>query len=208
MAKNVCGPTDRWPQLEDKDCNEQAKRARSLGWKAIPKRSHGGFVICCPGGKCEVRFDSSPKNPTAKAKEARDIILSCPHNGEHNDALAAATEAMEKAERLISAVEKRLESKTLWHRAMTSELIGLLERAAELEDEALGIISTFEDLGEDEEDNESGWMDRSRRYLSNARDKLQPMRKQKPVRRDVSAAWKRYKQAKGRLDRVKKLVQE
>lgn len=207
MARKVYEPTDRWPQLEDKDCNEQAKRARSLGWKAIQKRSHGGFIIRCPEEECEVRFDSSPGNPTGKAKEARDVILSCTHNLGHNDALAAATEALEKAEMLISAVEKRLTSNALLHRATASELLELLDRAAQLEDEALEIISKFEGMGEDDANDEYGWMDRTRRYLSHARDKLQPMRKQKPVRRDVEAAWKRYKQIKERLDRAKKQSQ-
>ena len=203
MARKVYGPKDKWPQLNHKDCNEQAKRASSYGWKAVDKRSHGGFVIYCPAGECEVRFDSTPKDPTGKALEARDVISSCPHNEKHNDALAAATEALEKAEQLISAVEKRLDSNALLNQAVVGELMGLLDRAEELENEALEIISNFEDFGEGEAESESGWMERARKYLSEARGKLQPMRTQRPVRPDVKEAWGRYMEIKVRLERTK-----
>lgn len=204
MARRVYGSGDKWPQLQDKDCNEQAKRARSLGWKAVEKRSHGGFVICCPAEACEVRFDSTPKDPTGKALEARDVILSCSHNDKHNGELEAATEALEKAERLISAVEKRLDARTMLDKAVSGALMDLLDRAEELENEALEIISSFEDLDEDEAASESGWIKRTRKYLSAARGKLQPMRRQQPVRRDVEEAWERYKEIKGRLERARK----
>ena len=64
-------------------------------------------MIRCPAGECEVRFDSTPRNPTAKAKEARRIIQLCEHGAEHTDAVAAANEALDHAEMLIGAVEKQ-----------------------------------------------------------------------------------------------------
>lgn len=202
MARKTYGAGDRWPELEDKDCNEQAQRARSLGWTARSKESHGGFVIRCPAGECEVRFDSTPRNPTAKAKEARRIIQLCEHGAKHTDAVAAANEALYHAEMLIGAVEKQAESNALLNAALNDERRALLDRAAKLENEALRILSVIEREGADGGDlgDVSGIADRARGYLNRAREKIAPLRQSKPVRRDVEAAWQRYRSVRARLN--------
>lgn len=198
MARKTYRAGDRWPELEDKDCNEQAQRARSLGWTARSKESHGGFVIRCPAGECEVRFDSTPRNPTAKAKEARRIIQLCEHGAEHTDSVAAAHEALDRAEMLIGAVEKQAASNAL----LNEERRALLDRAAKLENEALRILSVIEREGADGGDlgDVSGIADRARGYLNRAREKIAPLRQSKPVRRDVEAAWQRYRSVRARLN--------
>lgn len=204
MARKNFGPGDKWPQLDDKDCNEQAQRARSLGWNARTKESHGGFVIRCPAGECEVRFDSSPRNPTAKAKQARGIIQFCEHAEEHTDAVAAANEALDRAEMLIGAAEKQSASHSLFNAALIEERKALLDRAVELEQEALQILHSIDRVDADggELGNFSGVVRGAKSYLVRARSKLTPLRRQMPVRSDVEAAWQRYKSVRTRLNRL------
>lgn len=149
-----------------------------------------------------MRFDSTPRNPTAKAKEARRIIQLCEHGAEHTDAVAAANEALDHAEMLIGAIEKQTDSNVLLNAAIIKERRRLLDRAAELEAEALRILSVIEQEGADGGGlgDFSGLADRARGYLNHAREKIAPLRQSRPVRRDVEAAWRRYRSVRARLN--------
>jgi len=71
-----------------------------------------------------------------------------------------------------------------------------------LENEALRMLSVIEREGADGGDlgDVSGIADRARGYLNRAREKIAPLRRSKLVRRDVEAAWQRYRLVRARLN--------
>lgn len=207
MASTVYGPRDQWPRHPQKDLNEQAQKARSLGWSAKPKESHGGFVLICPTGDCRVRIDSTPRNPTRKAKEVDRAIRHCSHSSTHRESLQEALEYLDKAERLIRAAEELLRAKQLFGKAIELELDTFVEGAIECEEKAGELLCAAgaSDAGAADVPQISECAERP---LESARQELRARYVDKPPHPEVDDAWKRYKGLRDRLRGVKKRVRK
>ena len=205
VASTVYGPRDQWPRHPQKDLNEQAQKARSLGWSAKPKESHGGFVLICPTGECRVRIDSTPRNPTRKAKEVDRAIRHCSHSSTHRESLQEALEYLGKAERLIRAAEELLRAKQLFGKAI--ELNTSVDGAIECEDKAGELLRAAgaSDAGAADVPQISECAERP---LESARQELRARYVDKPPHPEVDDAWKRCKGLRDRLRELKKQVQK
>ena len=198
MAKKRYGSEESWPRLANKDLNAQAQRARSLGWTAESKESHGGFVITCPGDQCKVRFDSTPKDPTRKAKQADRAIRLCSHSSGHRETLQKAIEALDRAERLIQAVEELLKANDLERQAVEEQAEVLLDEAVKHEQRARDILLRIYGADQPEMSIKRN-LGRALTALKNARAAVGPKYKEKPPHPEIRAAWERYEALRCRL---------
>ena len=207
MAKKRFGSEESWPRLPNKDLNAQAQRARSLGWTAESKESHGGFVITCPADQCKVRFDSTPKDPTRKAKQADRAIRLCSHSSGHQEALQEAIEALDQAERLIQAVEELLKAKDLERQALEEQAEVLLDEAVKHEQRARDLLCGIDDADQPEL-SLTGILGRALTALKNARAAVSPRYKEKPPHPEIRAAWERYETLSWRLKALEKRARD
>ncbi len=206
MVGKTYGPEDAWPRHPHKDLNVQAQKARSLGWSAKRKNSHGGFVIVCPAKQCRVRFDSTPKNPTREARKADRTIRLCGHSSGHGDGLQGAIEALDKAERLICAADELLTAEEKFCEAALQNAETLIQGAIECEEKARAFLrgAGFEGTTEDRvEANASSIGDYAEKSLKVAREEMVPLYKDKPPHPNVAQAWNRYVELRERLERVR-----
>lgn len=203
MVKKTYEAGDSWPSLAHKDLNAQAQRARSLGWTAETKESHGGFVITCPDGQCKVRFDSTPKNPARKAKEADRTIRRCSHAFEHREALQEAIEILDRSERLIQAAEQLLKAIDLEHQADVEQAETFIEQAIDHEQRARKLLLQVDGVDQSKS-SMVGITENASAALKSARDVISPRYKEKPPHPEIEEVWRRYRELRGRLDEVRK----
>lgn len=204
MTRRTFGPNDPWPALSHKDLNAQAQAARSLGWSAAQKESHGGFRVTCPSGECSFRFDSTPRNPTTAARNAKRRIRRCSHSVKHTQKLQLARDHLDAAERLIRAIESSAESHHQLDDALTAALgiskdsDALLAEAAHLEYKVASILEEL--LADTGLPPSVALADETAEFnLNQARSQVRPLRESNPIPAPVKEAWDRYQALRARL---------
>lgn len=208
MTRRTFGPNDPWPTLSHKDLNAQAQAARSLGWSAAQKESHGGFRVTCPSGECSFRFDSTPRNPTTAARDAKRRIRRCSHSVKHTEKLQLAHDHLDAAERLIRAIESSAESHRQLDNALTEapgiskDSDTLLAEAAVLEHKVARLLEEL--LADTDLPPSVALADETAEFnLNQARSHVRPLRKSIPVPDPVNEAWDRYQILRKRLNHAR-----
>ena len=107
-------PTDPWPEHSKTWFKDVLRKARAHGWSLETHSSHNTFTIYCPrppddGGRCELLIYSTGKGGDDVAQTHLREIERCMHGSGAVDDLTQATELLDRAERLLDAVDCRLE---------------------------------------------------------------------------------------------------
>jgi hypothetical protein len=152
--------TDPWPDHPKPWYREVYKVARGHGWSLQTHTSHtGSATLRCPSGVCEFKVYATGKGAESVAKQHRLMIERCPHGRETVDALARATELLDKAERLLDALDALHESARLDNRmqallfedsqANEEEILELWLASDQLTGEAMALLADQTDSDKD-----------------------------------------------------------
>lgn len=199
--------TDAWPNHPKPWYREVYKMARDHGWTLETHSSHtGSATLRCPGGSCSLKVFATGRGGESVAKQHKREIERCPHGQGTTDALSQATELLEKAERLLDALDARLERNNLEDRAQAlliddevhyeNEILDLWQAADALAMEADALLAGLGSPGHEEivatTDN----------ALSEARGLLRPL----PRTDDVTRRKSRARALRDRCDAWRKLI--
>lgn len=127
---------------QNKEINKQFQIAQRLDWVISDIRSHNGYRVKCPEGKCTERISSTPRSPENEAMRLKRTIESCNHTPKVQGVLQQCSGHLDKADQYLEAAETKLSALGRFGDAAAScsEVDALLEEAADLEAEANRLI--------------------------------------------------------------------
>lgn len=201
-------PTDTWPEPQKSWFKDVYKSARGHGWSISTHTNHGGSAtLTCPTGQCDLKIFATGRAAENVAKSHLKAIEHCRH-GHAVDPVVRARELLDKAERLLDALDAMYESNV--HRNQADALFDDPEGFDESEIEELW-LSADKLSGEAEElladlsgADQPTVVEVTSQALLEARDLLGPL----PKGQDVLDQKVRLRSLRNRCDVYRKLISQ
>lgn len=199
--------TDPWPGHPKPWFRDVYKIARGHGWTLETHTSHtGSATLRCPSGACSFKVFATGRGAESVAKQHKLMIERCPHAPGTIDALTRATELLDKAERLLDALDALHERDNLNDRVQAL----LVDDADRHEEEILDLWHAADGLAVDADEllaglgrsGQKGIVETTDSALSEARGLLRPL----PKTDEVTKQRSRASSLRARCDAYRRLI--
>lgn len=143
---------EQWPDHTKPYFRDVYRAARARGWTLETHSSHtGAATLTCPGGAHTLKVYATGRGAESVAKTHLLVIQRCGHGGDA-DRVAMARELLDRAERLLSALDRlRAEAHLLVRAEKLAEdegpwadLLELLDEAERRASEASQLLADYE----------------------------------------------------------------
>lgn len=199
--------TDPWPDHPKPWFRDVYKIARGHGWTLETHASHtGSATVRCPTGDCSFKVFATGRGAESVAKQHKLLIERCPHAPGTIDALTRASQLLDKAERLLDALDVLHERDNVNNRVQAllvndadrheEEILDLWHAADGLAVEADGLLAGLGSSGKE------GLVGTTDSALSEARGLLRPL----PKTAEVTKQRTRASSLRARCDACRRLI--